>query len=422
LRYIGILFFKLIPTLLFIIGNTPTFAQESVRDNQCLECHSDSGQLKGLSSQFDRLLISSEFNDQSVHNEINCTGCHADPGGYPHPEVIGLIQCGTCHEVESNEYLSGPHGNQLNVSMDLAPKCWDCHKLHLVRESSNELSNVHIKNEAKTCTSCHGEEQFKRRISNLTNSVDYDLPKRSIIKGIHYLNQKFADTQNPLTCSKCHGVHSLSEVIGKIWLSNYSVEANFCGECHDNESISFKGNLHFNLGMTSTGEEISLTCSDCHLEHLVSSDIYQDNEEKSAGQVTDKCVECHLPVRISRSFSQNAIGFNPSIDSFHGTSSLGGKLFFSNCSSCHGIHELQTYNGKNKEEIKLAVIAECGACHPNAATNFVSSPVHMAQGEEFDSEESIAKYVFLTIIITMILLIASFIIIDLYKLYLRRNS
>ncbi|MCH8305530.1 MAG: hypothetical protein IIB94_10425, partial [Candidatus Marinimicrobia bacterium] len=113
---------------------------------------------------------------------------------------------------------------------------------------------------------------------------------------------------------------------------------------------------------------------------------------------------------------------SPNIDSFHGASSIGGDLFFSDCSSCHGIHELNSYTGRDKEEVKLAIITQCGTCHPNAAANFVSSPVHMAQGELLDSEESIARYIFLALIVTMISLIVLSIIGDFYKLYLRKKK
>ena len=75
-----------------------------------------------------------------------------------------------------------------------------------------------------------------------------------------------------------------------------------------------------------------------------------------------------------------------------------------------------------KEKKKLDLISECGTCHPNAASNFVSNPVHMARGEDLDSEETIAKYIFLAIIITMISLIMFSIIIDFYKLYQRRKN
>ncbi|TFB13652.1 hypothetical protein E3V33_01485 [Candidatus Marinimicrobia bacterium MT.SAG.4] len=413
---------KLLPFLFLIVATAITYAQVPEQDNRCLDCHSNSTQLAALTEQSERFHIPSDFKEQSVHNEINCTGCHADPGGYPHPEVVGLIQCGSCHENESTEYLSGPHGNPLAVSLDLAPKCGDCHNVHLIRRSSNVLSNVHVKNEAKTCTQCHGNEDQKNNILNITNRVDYDMPNRAIKKGIHFLDLKISDNSNPLTCSRCHGVHALSEKIGKNWQSNYSIEADFCGECHTSETISFKRNLHFTQEISSLSGNISLTCTDCHQEHLISNDKYQYNEEKSAGQMTGKCIECHQSVRISRTFAQNVRGNSPTVDSYHGATNIGGDLFFSDCSSCHGIHELNSYTGKDKESVKFSIIAQCGSCHPNAAANFVSSPVHMAQGELLDSEESIARYFFLALIVTMISLIVLSIIGDFYKLYLRKKN
>ncbi len=422
MKYTGIFFSKIIPAFYSLFSSVLILAQALSSDSYCLECHSDATRMKELSSQFNRFLIHPEFNEQSVHNEISCTGCHADPGGYPHPEVVGLIQCGTCHEGESNEYLSGPHGNPLTVSMELAPKCWDCHNLHLIRKSSDKLSNIHKANEASTCTKCHGNEEYEKRLVNLSDPAVHKTIGRPIKNGIHAANIKIIESSALLTCSDCHGYHSLSDVIGKEWQDEYISEVDFCAKCHENETNPFEQNLHFKQEISSLNGETRLICSDCHQEHEINSDKYIANEENSAKKITDKCLECHLPVRISGTFAQNVRGFDPSIDSFHGTTNFRGKLVFNNCSSCHGIHELKTYRGISKSDIQITLIAECGNCHPNAAANFVSSPVHMAQGKEIENEETIARYVFTTLIVTMLSLFILSVVRDYYKLYLRRKN
>ena len=139
--------------------------QDEVSDLKCLECHSDISQLGELAMSPERLFINRNFTTASVHGELNCTGCHADPGGYPHPEVVGIIECGKCHVTETNDHLTGPHGNPLSTSLDITPNCRVCHQLHLTRSSDDEESLTHINNEWKTCAQCHTERIIKSKDS-----------------------------------------------------------------------------------------------------------------------------------------------------------------------------------------------------------------------------------------------------------------
>ena len=132
-----------------------SFAQDPVAESGCFECHSDQANLSEFTEEYIPFLVPADFKEISSHKEIGCTGCHADPGGYPHPEAMGIVQCSECHSTEYADYINSPHGIQSVASLIPSPSCSDCHALHSIRSSSDPLSKVHKNNEWATCTECH---------------------------------------------------------------------------------------------------------------------------------------------------------------------------------------------------------------------------------------------------------------------------
>jgi len=409
LKYIGILFFKIIAVPFLMFYGTLVIAQVLPSDSQCLECHSDSVQLQQLSSRYDRLFILPEFSEVSVHKEINCTGCHADPGGYPHPEIVGLIQCGSCHEVESNEYLSGPHGNPLTVSLEIAPKCWDCHKLHLMRSSSDAESEISRKNEWKTCAKCHSSiddinAQFERVTIGIHSSVMKDLP-----------------TAEALRCSDCHGSHQLSNIIGEKWRSDYSSELEYCKVCHEKESVAFSKSIHSKTKLQTNRGELTLVCSDCHGEHE-EIHIEDKRNELSSHLITTECSQCHSPVIVDSKYALKARGYTPYLTSLHGVKSLNGQIVFTNCSSCHGIHELEPFVTTDPKIMAELIVNKCGDCHPAVSIDLLNSRVHLSAMEPVEAEIFYSQLVMKMIIGLTILLISITVFGDIYRVVRRKSE
>ena len=407
LKYIGILFSKIIPALFAIFHSTLILAQVLSSESQCLECHSDTSQLKELSGQYNQLFILPEFSELSVHNEINCTGCHADSGGYPHPEIVGLIQCGSCHEVESNEYLSGLHGNPLAVSMDLAPKCWDCHKLHLMRSSSDADSEIHRNNEWKTCAKCHSSVDF---ISTQFERVTI---------GIHSSVMKDDPTAKALRCSDCHGTHLLSKIMGEKWRSDYSSEQEYCKECHVKESVEYGNSVHSKTKLLTSRGEITLVCSDCHGEH---EEIHPEEKrnELSSHLMTNKCSQCHSPVIVDSKYALKARGYTPYLTSLHGVKSLNGQIVFTNCASCHGIHEVEAFITTDPIIRAGLIVNKCGDCHPSVSEDLSNSRVHLSAMEPVEMEIFYSQLAMKVIIGLTILLISITVFGDIYRVVKRK--
>lgn len=413
--------------ILFLISVKSVFllpviakAQETIEDSGCFECHSDIDKLSELTDQYFTFLVPGDFKEISMHNEMGCTGCHADPGGYPHPEAMGMVQCSECHSTEYSDYLNSPHGTQSIASFESIPKCSDCHALHRMRSSSDPLSQVHKSNEWATCTECH---QTAAMDSNDDRSHRDTKPENGNVfftKGLHSDKISKSGNNNSLTCSECHGIHSLSAELGAEWKENYSTENDFCGECHTTELISFNNSVHSTASISSVIGDVNLKCSDCHIEHEY-ADISFVRKEESDALLTDKCLECHSPVEITSQFALNARGYTEKIESFHGIKSLYGNLTFQNCSSCHGIHEINSFTEESPEIVAVKISENCGRCHPNASSDFTTSLVHLSATGESDNGINVARIAMLILVYGTMSIILITIFGDIYKAYRRKN-
>ena len=415
LQFISLLF------LLTVVSEI-SLGQDELSELKCLECHSDISQLGELAMAPERLFINPDFTNASVHGELNCTGCHADPGGYPHPEVVGIIECGQCHATETNEYLSGPHGNPLSTSLNMTPKCWECHQLHLIRSSEDELSSTHLTNEWKTCARCHTERIISRKDTMFKSSGETGSDNMSFALGIH--NSVIRDALDPemLTCSVCHGAHNTAREIGNDWALEFSDQIGFCGSCHNIQSIQFAESVHSKSKISTIAGEVPFTCTDCHTEHRDFTPELSRRKELSSTLITDKCLECHLPVKLSTRYSINRRADTPAVESFHGIKSLHGNLTLQNCSSCHGIHYLNNLRETDAENSKLTLSINCGGCHPNAATDFAGFPVHLTVNDDSTDIVKIARYIVTILVGSILFSIVVSIMGDFYRYFRRKLS
>ena len=412
--------------ILVLVGSTFLItglskAQQPNQESGCLECHSDKDKLSELTDGNITFIVPDYFNEFSSHQEIGCTGCHADPGGYPHPEVMGIVPCSECHSTEYTDYLNSPHGIQSVGSIQLIPKCWDCHALHPIRSSSDTLSRVHKNNEWKTCTECHMTDEDDFLTDNSRGDQNVKSSMVIFMRGIHASKIIQSNDGNSLTCRDCHGFHLLSAEIGAEWKDNFSTENDFCGKCHTSESRSFNNSIHSKTTISTVNGEVSLKCTDCHIEHEFDNTVLL-KEETSSALITDNCVECHSSVNITSQFAQNARGYTEKIDSFHGIKNLHGNLIFQNCSSCHGIHEIISFKPEDGKTIASQIAENCGQCHPSASDNFTASLVHLPETVGSEDEVNVARIVMIFLVYAAMSIILITIFGDIYKAIRRKNQ
>lgn len=417
LTHIWIIFFLTVAASVFLLS-AETFAQEPIAASGCFECHSDQAELSEVTDEYISFLVPADFKEISSHNEIGCTGCHADSGGYPHPEAMGIVQCSECHSTEYSDYINSPHGTQSLGSFIPSPNCSDCHALHSIRSSSDPLSKVHKNNEWATCTECHQTDILENH-DDKTRS-DSELYNGIVVftRGIHSAKISLDENSNSLTCRDCHGFHSLSPELGAEWKNNYSNENNFCGECHTDEFSSFNKSIHSTALISSVNGEVNLICSDCHIEHEY-AEVISPKIEESLTLITDKCLECHQPVVITSQFALSARGYTEKIASIHGIKNLHGNLTFQNCSSCHGIHAISSFAEASPEIVATQIAENCGRCHPNASTDFTSSLVHLSAIVDSEDDVNISRIAILILVYTAMSIFLITVIGDIYKKYRR---
>lgn len=416
-HFLIILFLTVVETVFFlpVLSN----AQEPINGSGCFDCHSDQIKLSELTEDHITFLVPADFKEISSHRGIGCTGCHADPGGFPHPEAMGSIQCAECHSTEQSDYINSPHGTQPLGSLKLIPTCLDCHALHSIRSSSDPLSKIHRNNEWATCTECHQTNVAKNPDDKTRNDSESGYNNILFTRGIHSVKLSINENSNSLTCRDCHGFHSLSSELGGEWKNNFSTENKFCGECHATEFSAFNKSIHSTVSISSINGDVNLICSDCHIEHEF-AEVIPSRIEESAALITDKCLECHLPVVITSQFALNARGYTEKIESIHGIKNLHGNLTFQNCSSCHGIHEISPFSGVSLELVSAQIAEKCGRCHPNASTDFATSLVHLSAAAEGEGDTNIFRIAMLILVYAAIGIFLITVFGDFYKKYLRK--
>ena len=98
--------------LLLAIGPRILAAQD------CLTCHGDASMTDSAGHSI--AVDGQKFGD-SIHGSLQCSNCHADIKGYPHPDKIAPVDCKTCHADQANDLKSSVHADSKDHP------CTSCH-------------------------------------------------------------------------------------------------------------------------------------------------------------------------------------------------------------------------------------------------------------------------------------------------------
>jgi predicted CXXCH cytochrome family protein len=91
------------------------------------------------------LYVNPERFSASVHQDLSCIDCHSYIEELPHPQNMGMVDCGACHEEIVAQYEPSKHAK---VSERL---CFECHNPHTA-QSFRELSQ---QQRIAICQQCH---------------------------------------------------------------------------------------------------------------------------------------------------------------------------------------------------------------------------------------------------------------------------
>jgi DnaJ-class molecular chaperone len=273
-----------------------------------------------------------------------------------------------------------------------AANCYDCHGKHNVLASKNPKSMTHVSNIDKTCNRCHADAAFVKE-----HALGAAIPKEEFKESVH-------GKTGEITCTNCHGSHSLRSLIdpkSQIFRSNIPQT---CGSCHPDITKQFVESVHGVLA--ARGRSDSPTCTTCHGFHGIKTKVDPDSPVHERRIAMTTCPQCHAAERISREYRITTVPVKSYYDTFHGLSYQGGDTFSANCASCHGVHDIRPSSDPKSMIHKDNLQKTCGNCHPGASENFAKGKMHAIasiSGEDFG--EKVVGWVRVVYIILIVMVI-----------------
>jgi len=344
----------------------------------CFGCHQDESLKKqDVRGRSISLFVSEAGFKNSVHGNISCSNCHTRIKDDVHAEggkkaADKSVNCGTCHREAEKEYRQGLHSKMIMKGTERAAYCYNCHGKHNIQGSKSPKSMTHVSNIDKTCNRCHADTVFVKE-----HALGAAIPKEEFKESVH-------GKTGEITCTNCHGSHSLRSLIdpkSSIFRSNIPQT---CGSCHSDITKQFTESVHGTLA--ARGRSDSPTCTTCHGFHGIKAKIDPDSPVHERRIAMTTCPQCHAAERISKEYRVTTVPVKSYYDSFHGLSYRGGDTFSANCASCHGVHDILSSADPKSMIHKDNLQKTCGNCHPGASENFALGKIHSVpsiKGEEF---------------------------------------
>lgn len=339
----GLLFTVVLPFLLLclvlaLLPRTASAAGATLSDEAqaCMGCHAT----PGMTMTFQDGSTASVHIDGShfqgtVHDFLDCTGCHSDVSLDSHPStkygsrkqfLLHLASaCRTCH---ADEQIMANRIHQRAVAKANAPPCSACHGSHAISKVPTRKEKLST---TQYCLTCHGQKLTKSingEVISLT--IDEEWIRHSV--------------HNRHGCADCHSSYSKQDhphpTLGSI--RELSIAASeSCSRCHPDKSAQHKGGIHY--AMLSRGNQRTPVCSDCHGAHAVGPKALADTMSG------EPCKKCHQDI------------FNSYRESVHGLAKQKGVGHAPLCSDCHYAHEVRpAMASRTPKDL-------CMTCHPDVA-------------------------------------------------------
>jgi predicted CXXCH cytochrome family protein len=385
--------------LLLILLLKPVKADDEV----CLDCHSDPTLTVEKDGKVIQLFVKQKDFQNSVHGENGCVSCHADidEENLPHDFPLQKVDCGNCHEQETEQHNESLHGLAFKRDDPYAPTCITCHGTHYTLSSKNPKSPIYVMNIPLLCGRCHKEGTDMVKVHNI--------PEKDIIKNysmsIHgegLFNRGLIGTA---VCTSCHTAHFTlphTDLRSSIHRNNI---AGMCMQCH-----ALIEQVHTKVVRGELWEKrpnVIPACIDCHSPHKIRRVFYVDtmNDEycmrchakkdlvkQNADGTVDslyvnladvrisahgnniECIKCHVnvsnlknpvckdsgPVDCSICHAQAVLDYQAST---HGTLLAENDPNAPNCRECHGTHLIKKKDDLTSPIFPRNIPQLCGKCH-----------------------------------------------------------
>ena len=330
----------LLPLVLLVWAAAPATA----RAQDCLTCHSDASMTDAAGHS---IAVNGTKFAASIHGSLQCSNCHADIKGYPHPEKIAPVECSTCHADQESQLKGSVHADSKDHP------CTSCHgNPHEIFPKTDARSAVYPLNVPKTCGTCHSRDGMAGK---------HGLPSvyPNYIDSIHGFALSEEGLLVAANCQSCHGSH---HILSHKNPQSPTYKANIpqtCGACH--AKIDAEYNLGVHGQAIAKGNLKAPVCTDCHTAHA----IVQPTEATFRMQSTPICGSCHQDK------------FSTYRDTFHSQlGSLGGYVETARCWDCHGAHDVRPASDPASPIAPANLVKTCGRCHAGANLSFVQYQPH----------------------------------------------
>src|SRR6185312_9015877 len=152
---------NLVPLLALLFALATSSMSAGVKNNDCLDCHSDNTLFRTNSAgKAISLFVDKAKLAASAHGTNSCISCHAD-ATVKHPDdnkIFAPVKCATCHQRQTDSYGTSVHGLASKSGQIDATTCQDCHDSHEVLPASSPASPLYFTRQAETCGKCHPKE------------------------------------------------------------------------------------------------------------------------------------------------------------------------------------------------------------------------------------------------------------------------
>ena len=310
----------------------------------CLSCHGDPTMQDAAGHS---ISVDGKTFSASIHGSLQCSDCHKDVKGYPHPDKVAPVECKSCHTDEATALAGSVH-----AAASVHP-CTSCHgNAHTIFPKTDARSAVYPLNVPRTCGQCHGDGVMAKK-HNLPNVYP------SYMDSIHGFALSTEGLLVAANCQSCHGSHHI--------LSHKNPESqtykanipNTCGGCHAKIAENYSMGAHGHA--LAKGNLKAPVCTDCHTAH----EILQPDAATFRMQSTPICGSCH---------SDKLSTYR---DTFHSQLGLlGGYVETARCWDCHRAHDVLPASDPKSPIAPANLVQTCGRCHAGANASFVKYQPH----------------------------------------------
>jgi cytochrome b subunit of formate dehydrogenase len=357
-----------------LIGwNCSAKAEHKLRDEDCLQCHSDKTLTKDVNGKQVSLFVDQAKLKHSIHGGMfGCVDCHTDVKSLAHDVPPKKVTCAQCHADAQGAYSHNFHAKLVKAGNAPAANCQDCHGgEHEVLAADDAKSPVNHSNIPATCGRCHGQKflmESNGESAQAFISYQDSVHGRAVEKG----------SLKAAVCTDCHGAHSILPASDtKSPISKASIPGT-CGKCHKEIENTFNQSIHGQA--IARGNQLAPVCTDCHGIHSIKSPVNPNSPVSEQNLSRDTCARCHEGVRLSQEFGVPGNRVNSYFDSYHGLAAEGGSVVAANCSSCHGVHDILPSSDPRSTINRAHLDETCGKCHKGVTQKFTLTRVHMEDG------------------------------------------